>query len=290
MVTEQNESSNDPAEPIISVILPTRERLKKAEDFLLSLKKNCTKPDLVEIVVCIDDDDKSYEELEPVFKLTKVIKKKRRGLGAIIFEGIKNSRGEIIFLCNDDVKVRTAAWDKEFRKVHNSFTDEIYLFSPNDLNKKGSLFVFPGFSKKVFKILNNYPKGYAGAFMDNHLYEIFESLKYHGQDRKVFLREVIFEHQHYKVTGEIPDKTYLDRNRFGDDFIFFSSVKTRFLEAMSLKSYIETRQIHKKKPEIKTSIKGAAVFYLCSSYLPFRVRLRTLFYMLARFLFRIVTK
>lgn len=272
----------------ISIILPTRERPEKAKDFLFSLKKNCTKPNSVEIILCIDEDDKSYEKFEKIFTHTNIIKEKRRGLGEIIFEGIKNSTGEIIFLCNDDVSVETFGWDEEFRKVHNSFTDQIYLFSPNDLNKKGSLFVFPGFSRKVFKILKNYPKSYAGAFMDNHLYEIFESLKFHGHDRKVFLSETIFHHQHYKVTGEIPDQTYTDRKRFGDDFTYFTSVKTRFLDAKSLISFIETGHNQEKQLIINTSLKNSTIFYLFGPYLPLRNRINTVLYMVFRYVYRVL--
>ena len=276
------------AKPQISIILPTRERPEKAKSFLFSLKNNCTDPNSVEVVLCIDEDDRSYDNIDKVFVHTTIIKEKRRGLGEIIFEGIKNSTGEIIFLCSDDVSVETSGWDAEFREVHNAFTDRIYLFSPNDLNKKGALFVFPGFSRKVFEILNNYPKGYAGAFMDNHLYEIFEGLNFHGHDRKVFLSETIFRHQHYKVTGEIPDKTYTDRNRFGDDFTFFTKVKMRFLDAKALQRYIESGQHQEKQPIEQTSVKNSIIFYLFGPYLPLRNRIKTLVYMTARYVYKIL--
>ncbi len=276
------------AEPQISMILPTRKRPEKAMGFLSSLKNNCTNPNSVEIVLCIDEDDESYDNIDKVFVHTTIIKEKRRGLGEIIFEGIKNSTGEIIFLCNDDVSVETSGWDTAFREVHNAFTDGIYLFSPNDLNKKGSLFVFPGFSRKVFEILSNYPKTYAGAFMDNHLYEIFESLKFHGHDRKVFLSKTIFHHQHYKVTGEIPDQTYTDRNRFGDDFTFFTTVKMRFLDAKSLLRYIETGQHQEKQSIEKMSVKNSIIFYLFGPYLPFRNRIKTIMYMTSRYVYKIL--
>ena len=287
---KQTKNNTELSNTKISVILPTRLRPEKAKHFLFSLNKNCKNPNSVEIILCIDEDDKSYQDFEPIFTHTRIIKGKRCGLGAIIFAGIKNSTGEIIFICNDDVSVETFGWDEEFRKVHNLFTDKIYLFSPNDLNKKESLFVFPGFSRKVFEILNDYPKHYDGAFMDNHLYEIFESLRFDGHDRKIFLNDIIFHHQHYKVTGEVPDQTYLDRNRFGDDFTFFSTAKMRSLDAKSLISFIETGYKHQKQPITSDSVTNSAIFYLFSSYLPVRSRLHTLLYMLSRCLYRIVTK
>ena len=289
VLANQTKDISSSTDPKISIILPTRKRPEKAKNFLFSLKKNCRNLNLVEIIICIDEDDKSYEDFEPIFTHTKFVKRRRCGLGEIIYEGIKNSTGDIIFLCNDDVTVETFNWDEAFRKVHMSFADKIYLFSPNDLNKKGALFVFPGFSRKVFEILGDYPKFYAGAFMDNHLYEIFESLKFHGHNRKVFLSEIIFYHQHYKVTGEIPDKTYTDRDRFGDDFTFFSSVKMRFLDTKSLISFIKHKQICQKERINNNSIINSALFYLFSSYLPLRIRLQTLVYMLSRCLYRAFT-
>ena len=294
VTTNHNKTPKTSSEPIISIILPSRKRYQKAKNFLFSLKENCVKPDLIEIILCIDSDDDSYDKFDHVFEHTKIINETRRNLGQSIFEGIKNSTGEIIFICNDDVSVETSGWDEEFRIVHNTFTDGIYLFSPNDLNKKGSLFVFPGFSKKVFKILHDYPKRYSGAFMDNHLDEVFESLKYNGFDRKIFLREVVFNHQHYTVTGQPPDETYTDRDRFGDDANFFNSVKTRHLETMSIKSFIETGRSFEKQPTVKLSITNSVLFYLFSSHLPVPNRLKLLYYMFARYtyksLFRLMVK
>ena len=77
-------------------IKKSRKRYQKAKNFLFSLKENCVKPDLVEIILCIDSDDDSYDKFDHVFEHTKIINETRRNLGQSIFEGIKNSSSDII--------------------------------------------------------------------------------------------------------------------------------------------------------------------------------------------------
>ena len=274
------------SEPVISMVLPTRKRPRSAKNFLSSLKQNCKKPHLVEIIICVDVDDQSYDNFKLIFETTKIIKRERRGLGSIIFGGIQASTGDIIFLCNDDVSVETLGWDEEIRKIHNLYPDGIYIFSPNDLNKQKNLFVFPGFGRKVAEILYNYPKRYRGAFMDNHLNEVFESLKFHGHDRLIYLENIIFRHEHYRVTGQKPDSTYLERDRFGDDLEFFSSVENRKKECERLLAHINGHGNADQPPEIKNTIKNGISIYLFKSYLPLKVSLKTLIYMFSRYCYK----
>ena len=273
---------------IISVILPTRNRRDLAQNFIRSLYEKSYKPDQIELVLCIDDDDESYENFDLFFEKAMTIKSPRMGLGQITYNGICRSYGEIIFLCNDDVRVETEGWDEEFRKIHRSFPDQIYLMAPNDMNKSNTLFVFPTFSRKLFALLHEYPRQYKGAFIDTHLHEIFKSLKYKGYDRFAFLEHVRFVHTHFRVTGEKPDKTYLERNRFGDDKNFFCAVQQRIAETEAVLAEIIEGKEKKTFKDLTVNPLKAVYLYLFSGYLPFHTSAKILLYILARHLYKTI--
>ena len=273
---------------IISVILPTRCRPIQAKKFLESLYINSHQPDQVELIICIDDDDDSYNNFHTYFEKTIILRSPRTGMGQITYEGICKSKGEIILLCNDDVIVKTKGWDDEFRKIHRFFPDHIYLMSPNDENKSNSLFVFPTFSRKLFNLLCDYPRIYKGAFIDTHLHEIFKSLKYKGHDRIVFLEHIRFTHNHFRVTGEKPDKTYLDRKRFGDDRNFLCTVQQRITETEVILSVINGEEKLKKYENLTLTPLQSIFRYLFSNYLPLNYRIHILIYLMARNIYKVL--
>lgn len=272
---------------IISVILPTRKRPLKAQEFLSSLYSYCLDPNNVQLVLCVDADDDSYERLDPIFQNFKVIKEPRQGLGIIINNAIRKSDGEIILLCNDDIDVKTLGWDIEIIKAHYSFPDKIYLMAPNDLNKKNSLFVFPVFSRKLFELLHFYPVIYSGSFIDTHIYELFKSIKHKGYDRILFLEHVHFEHKHFRVTGEKPDQTYLDRKRFADDKIFFCSIQQRINESNSIISAIVKGEYKKSERALTVNVFKAVYLYMFSGYLSFFTSLKINLYSLLRYFYKL---
>lgn len=274
----------------ISVILPTRKRPAMAQAFLQSLYETCRNPDEVEIVVLTDDDDDSYRDFNSPFRSTLQISGQRTGMGEITYNGIIQSSGDIIFLCNDDVLVQSKSWDTEFRKIHQHFSDGIYLMAPNDMNKSNNLFVFPVFSRKLFHLLEDFPKIYQGAFIDTHIHEMFKSLKYRGHDRMVFLEHVQFAHNHFRVTGEAPDSTYQERKRFGDDWIFLTSVGVRKQISDRLMHHISNVPEHRSLDTGQLSLLLAVMAYLDKDYLPFSSSIKVMLYLFARLMYKLVTR
>ena len=134
-------------------------------------------------------------------------------------------------------------------------------------------------------MLVSFPLQYSGSFIDTHLHEIFIIMKHKGYNRMIFLKDVIFEHQHFRVTGEKPDETYKNRERFGDDKIFFTMVKQRIESAGTIVNFIERGYCGKFNRNFETTISGAFFTYLFSRHLPLVPRLKMLTYLLARFLY-----
>lgn len=250
------------------MIVPTRNRPDQFSNFAKSLFKNSEHPENIELIALVDVDDKSYANISNKFPEIKWIIGKREGLGPITTRGIKNSSGDIIFLCNDDVIVLTNKWDTTVRKAHGRHVDKVYLAGPNDMNQGSNLFVFPIFSRSVFNVLNQFTSYYSGAYIDTHIFEIFASLKHFGFDRFEFLENVNFRHNHFSVTGAKPDRTYLDRKKSGEEAKFFSLVGDRLQSAENLKNLIILNDNDLNiRPKTVSTFTGIKI-YLSGYYLP----------------------
>lgn len=252
----------------ISVIVPTRNRPDQFSDFAKSLFENSEHPNDIELIALLDDDDKSYANTIDKFPQVKWIIGRREGLGPITTRGIKNSNGDIILLCNDDVTVLTKKWDTKVRSTHGKYIDKVYLAGPNDLNQGSNLFVFPIFSRPVFDALDQFTSHYSGAYIDTHIFEIFASLRHFGFDRFEFLENVKFKHNHFSVTGDKPDQTYSDRKKSREDKKFFSLVEDRLRSAENLRNLINSNDNElTNRPKTVSTFTGFKI-YLNGYYLP----------------------
>ena len=87
---------------LVSVVIPTHNRLKQLERLITSVEKNSFPK--IEIVI-VDDasTDGTYEQIKMNFPNTKIIRNnEKRLVSACRNIGIKNSNGDFIFLVDDD--------------------------------------------------------------------------------------------------------------------------------------------------------------------------------------------
>jgi hypothetical protein len=168
-------------------------------------------------------------------------------MGACNTRCLEASTGEIIILSNDDVVINTIGWDEKVRNLHKGIGDKIYLAYPNDLYKGEKLSAFPILSKITCEFLiQPFPEIYKGAFIDVHLMEIFIRLRKLGHNRIRYMPDIEFEHIHFRTGKSKIDKTYTERDRYGDDFIFHSLHTTRKMSARFLAKLINA-SIEKEK-------------------------------------------
>ena len=106
----------------------------------------------------------------------------------------------------------------------------------------------------------------------------------------VFLEQVQFAHNHFRVTGEAPDSTYKERKRFGDDWTFLTSVGVRKQIRDRLMRHISNVTEHRSLDRRKLSLLLAVTAYLDRDYLPFSSRIKVLFYLFARLMYKLVTR
>jgi len=218
--------------PKISLLLPTRGRPALVERLLASLAGTTARPDRVEVVLCVDDDDPGSLGLgEGTPNLVRIVGP-RRTMGALNTACLLHSGGEIIVLGNDDMVVRTHGWDDKLTQMHARFPDGIYLSYANDLFMSKRRATFPILSRRCCDLLGDpFPAAYRGAFIDTHLFDIFKRLQHGGYDRFAYLEDVVFEHLHYRTGKAEYDETYRRRGRFDDDYTFIALAARRSRDA-----------------------------------------------------------
>ena len=282
----------------LSLLLPTRGRSKRLKQFLDSAYQTALYSENIEIILFIDDNDNSMHDFEyKKLKIKKLIKS-RNTMGFCNTACLEVAKGEIVIALNDDVLIKTLSWDKKIVDFHRMQPDPIYLAYPNDLNKKGKLPTFPILSQATCKTLQAvFPTAYKGSFLDLHLYDIFMRLKKIRLHRVFFLKEIVFEHLHFRNKKSAIDATYKDRDRFGDDRIFISLTKLRKEEANRLITYCF--KSNSSMNSIITSTPSTTIFvngfmrniafyflnFLLDKSLPWRWRLYLFYYFTGRLIF-----
>jgi hypothetical protein len=223
----------------ISLLLPTRGRRKLAERFLGSVAAESAHPELIEVIVCVDEDDIDSHRITSDKLALKLVMVPRQTMGAYNAICLARATGEITIAVNDDIMVRTRGWDEKVRELDARYPDGVYLGYANDLFKGAKLSAFPILSRETCRMLEQpYPPIYKGAFIDVHLMDIFRRLQKRGYPRIAYAEDIVFEHLHYRKNPDAFDATYAGRIRFGDDLTFMALIDIRRAEADRLSAGI----------------------------------------------------
>jgi ABC-type polysaccharide/polyol phosphate transport system ATPase subunit len=228
----------------ISLLVPTRGRAQLARRFLESVLARSERPDLVEVVLYADEDDPASHSLSIEGLEVETIVGPRASMGEYNSACLEAARGDIVILGNDDVVIQTRGWDRKLRELHTALGDHVYLAYPNDLFKGKRLSSFPILSRKTCELLAEpFPRAYVGAFIDQHLLDVFKRLEWHGHPRIMYLEDVIFEHMHFRTGKGDFDQIYGSRGRFADDETFLRLRGERSAAAARMQAVIEGRAI-----------------------------------------------
>lgn len=249
----------------------------------------------IEIILCVDIDDFESVELNISGVSCKKIVCSRSTMGYYNSACLAAAIGEIIVLGNDDVIIRTNHWDKVLLDHHNSIPDGIYLAYPNDLLKSGRLCTFPILSRNACKLIGDpFPEAYKGAFIDYHLMDIFFRLQKRGVSRLFYLKDVVFEHLHFRTGKSKLDETYRSRDRFADDMTFLNMRNKRKICVATICAFLNQKNCRsgELKPEVSENVATnyfGEVFraYFVESGLPFKWRLFFIYWFVARRFFHL---
>lgn len=255
--------------PQFSFLCPTRGRPREFRRMCESIAKHSAVLSAIEVIAYVDEDDLTSQSLDFCGVLGRVIVGKQCGMAEANAICLNAAQGGIILLMNDDVVIRTDAWDTLLKQHVIQFKDEIFLAYPNDLFKGSKLCTFPILSKKCYDLLKDpFPKQYEGNFIDTHLFDIFQRLKKLGQNRIVYCHDIVFEHMHYRLGKANLDETYKARKRFGNDMHFIELDPVRYQAAYLLKSEIENTTFPEKK---KTAYYSLPNHFLSAFFLYLRL-------------------
>jgi hypothetical protein len=224
----------------ISILCPTRERPAQMARFIKSIEENTFNKDTLELIVYIDEDDTSKYLFSGLgFKLKKIVGK-RLSMGEYNTRCLEKAIGNIIVLLNDDVIVKTDCWDRLVRNIHHQYEDGVYLSYGNDLHKGRKISTFPILGRRTCELIAQpFPKEYAGALIDYHIFDVFKRIEKRGYHRIAYLPELIFEHMHFRAGKATADKIYQRRNRYQDDKVFINLSELRRIQAERLVNCIE---------------------------------------------------
>lgn len=190
--------------PSFSFILPTRERTSLVYQFLESLYLNTKRPDEIEILLYIDEDDTESPSIHfPLFCIKKIIGP-RQSMGLITRRLYAESSGENIFLMNDDVVCRTKNWDEKVLGALLPYKDGIALLYTNDGYYGKKVSTFPVLPRRTCELLESIvPPEYESHSIDSHIFDIFRRLDLLGGKRTVYLPDVLFEHMHFGLSLQL---------------------------------------------------------------------------------------
>lgn len=196
---------------MISVLIPTRQRRADLKRLLESLEATVERPDDVEVVIYVDEDDDSYEGLESRF-LTAIAAGPRIVLSQMWNACWANSERDIGMVCGDDIIFRTQGWDSRIREEFAKYPDRIVMVHGNDLSPhKGTLATHPFLSSEWVEATGHFLPPYFSCDMnDVWITEVAKAI-----DRKVYLEDVVTEHMHYSLGKAPKDKTAEEREARG---------------------------------------------------------------------------
>ena len=198
--------------PSISILLPTRGRPEQAERLLQSVVEMSADPSRMEVILYVDEDDPASHGIQCEGLPINTIIGPRLPMGGLNTACYQRSTGNIIAPLNDDMVIRTPDWDRRIIEIHERFPDRVYLAYPNDLHSGEMFPSTPILSRTTCETLTHpFPEAYQGGFIDYHIMDIFKRLQVLGEDRMVYLGDVVIEHLHYQYGKSEADATYEQR-------------------------------------------------------------------------------
>jgi hypothetical protein len=190
--------------PLISFLLPTRGKPDLARRFLRSLHDTAHQPREIEVVLGVDEDDPPSHSISGPWvhgaaglTVKTVVLPAGLTMGALNRACFAASTGRYVMLANDDVIARTPGWDTAIYRTFARFADDIALVHVNDLLFRERLCAFPVLSRKACLEIGVCPACYRRYRIDDHIGDTYGLLAHLRHERRVYLKDVVFEHENY---------------------------------------------------------------------------------------------
>lgn len=201
----------------ISVMIPTRKRVKQLENSVYSLINKASSIEGIDFLLAIDEDDtetRAYVDnvLIPALNEKNVMLRsyvfKRMGYRNLHHYAnylVNESRGEWIFLWNDDAVMKTKNWDKKIMKYTGQF--KVLRFKDNHNSHPNA--IFPCVPRDWVTLFETFSPHMA---MDSWISQIGYLVNIVHN-----CHEVHAIHNRFDLIGEEPDEVSLEREILDSD-------------------------------------------------------------------------
>lgn len=175
--------------PSISVLVPTRGRVKLLHKMLESLVATASDMNKVEVAIRYDDDDAETAEYLRDKPFLCVVGPRYNGYASLpqfVNELVAASHADLLFGCNDDAEFRTPGWDQKLCEVAARYPDGIFNLGVDTVMNNAN-FVFPCTSRRVTELCGLHDE----RVFYNDIW--FRDVMAHF-DRNVRVPDVVIEH------------------------------------------------------------------------------------------------
>jgi hypothetical protein len=190
---------------MISLLVPTRNRPQNVERLWKSITDTASMPMDIEMVLYVDNDDDSYNNLS--FPVT-IIKGPRIVLSEMWNKAAEKATSDILMYAADDIVFRTPNWDTKVVSRFDMIPDGIGFVFGNDGSKvhDGKYGTHGFVTKKWVKALGYVcPPHFSGDYSDTWINDIAKMVGRH------FHIDIMTEHLHPDFGKTELDATYKEK-------------------------------------------------------------------------------
>lgn len=190
---------------MISILVPTRHRPKNIQRLWRSVVKTVSDINNIELIVYIDNDDPSYDEVMNV-PMTRV-----RGDRIVLSEMwnrcYEHATGDILMHCGDDIIFRTKGWDAKVEDTFAQIPDRIAFVFGDDGSPHNGTFGTHGFIHREWVKAVGYfvPPYFSSDYNDTWLNDVAKMI-----DRHIHI-DIFTEHMHPDLKKARLDITHKER-------------------------------------------------------------------------------
>jgi len=187
-----------------SFIVPTRSRPEALTRLCDSIRAHTSHIDQLEIVFVMDSDDQPSLQFEYAgLNIRKVEVAPGMSMSELNTAGYRVSSGRYLMLLNDDVVLRTPAWDDRVLEIFRGYPDGMVLVHVNENLFREKLCTFPFLTRAFCDLAGGIcPSGYLRYRIDDHIHNVFDLLTLLGRRRRIFMSDVVFEHHNFVATDQ----------------------------------------------------------------------------------------
>jgi hypothetical protein len=221
---------------MISILIPTRKRPHNIQKLWDSITRTVHNPIDIELVLYIDEDDKSYKNLKMPYKK---VNGERIVLSDMWNVCAKEATNDIMMYCGDDVLFRTKNWDRIVISAFDKLEDKIGYVFGRDGSVHDGIYGTHGFVHRNWFDALGYicPPVFSGDYSDTWINDVAKLV-----DRHIFI-DILTEHMHPDFNKTELDDTYKEKyermNRDKTADIYFSMASERYDDANKLRKVMK---------------------------------------------------